>query len=81
MEHVWHKCKNEHCQVCEGGLGWCIVCNAFEGQLLTHCPGFRLNEDALNACYHGNVKDLAYFRAMVEHGAHIINGKLVWNRG
>lgn len=81
LQHVWHKCKNPECQCCEGGLGWCIVCDAFEGSLLTYCPGFKLNQDTIDACYHGNVKDLCYMRAMVEHGARIVNGELVWNRG
>jgi hypothetical protein len=80
MDHIWHKCHNEYCQICEGGLGWCVICNAFEGQLLTCCPGYKLNENALQECYHGKVKDICHFRTMVSLGAHIINGELVWNQ-
>lgn len=79
--HTWHECKQEGCYVCEGGLGWCIVCGAFEGSLLTHCPGFKLNPETIEACYNGNVKDLHRFRVMVSHGARIVNGKLVWDKG
>jgi hypothetical protein len=80
--HKWYKCKEfcaePGCMFCEGGLGWCTVCDAFEGQLLTTCPGYKLNEDALNACYHGNVKDLDVFRHAVSSGARIKNGRLLW---
>ena len=79
-EHVWYKCKPDcsGCMFCEGGLGMCIVCNGFEGSLLTHCPGYRLNAETLEACYHGNVKDLTAIRAYVAHGAQIKNGTLIW---
>lgn len=80
MQHVFHKCKNADCQVCEGGLVWCTICGGFEGSLLTYCPGYSLNENALNECYHGKVIDITHVRRMIEHGARIINGKLVWNR-
>ena len=73
MQHIWHKCNNE-CQVCEGGLAWCIVCDGFEGSLLTHCPGYRLSWETIQACYNGNVKD------MVQYKARIVNGKLAWKR-
>ena len=79
-EHVWYKCKPD-CSgrmFCEGGLGMCIVCNGFEGSLLTHCPGYRLNNETLEACYRGNVKDLTAIRAYVAHGARIKNGTLIW---
>ena len=36
-----------------------VVCNAAEGELLTTCPGYRLSQDALDACYFGNVIDFA----------------------
>lgn len=80
-QHVWHKCQKDRCYICEGGLGLCVVCGGFEGSLLTHCPGFKLNQETLDECYHGKVIDLYYFRVMVEHGARIVNGQLVWNRG
>jgi hypothetical protein len=80
--HVWHKCSPgcNGCQFCEGGLGWCTVCGAFEGQLLTTCPGYRLNEATLDACYRGNVRDLASYRQAIEHGATIRNGVIVWRK-
>jgi hypothetical protein len=83
LEHVWHKCQcyEAGCMFCDGGLGLCTVCGAFEGQLLTHCPGYRLSEETLEACYRGNVKDLAAFRVGVQHGARIVDGRLVWRSG
>jgi hypothetical protein len=53
---------------CDGGLGVCTVCKAAEGQLLTHCPGYALNEEALKACYNGNVKDFTVMKSWKEHG-------------
>jgi hypothetical protein len=57
--HRWYECSCNRvaCQWCEGGLGHCTVCGAFEGQLLSSCPGERLTEEALEACYQGNVVD------------------------
>jgi hypothetical protein len=63
---------------CDGGLGWCVVCGGFEGQLLSTCPGHKLNEETLNACYNGNVKDLNNFRNAVKAGARIENGQIIW---
>jgi len=68
MKHVFHKCKEPECYICEAGLGYCIVCGGFEGSLLTYCPGYQLNQETVDACYHGNVKDLEQFRKMVQHG-------------
>lgn len=46
--HVWFKCppncENLYCQFCEGGLGLCTVCDGFEGQLPTQCPGEKMTE-------------------------------------
>lgn len=80
QEHIWHKCKKpcDGCMFCDGGLGLCEVCGGFEGQLLTTCPGYKLNNEALDACYHGNVKDFAFFRYAVYHGGRIKNGRIVW---
>jgi len=63
---------------CDGGLAMCEVCGGFEGQLLTSCPGYKLNQETLDACYHGNVKDFIWFKKSIEHGARIQNGTLVW---
>lgn len=47
----------------------CRVCNAAEGELLSYCPGYRLNAETLDACYTGNVIDLEgqrrYRQAMI----------------
>lgn len=39
------------------GCSACRVCHAFEGSLLTWCPGHALSGEALDACYGGNVID------------------------
>ncbi len=46
MNHTLHKCSNEQCQICEGGLQSCIVCGGAEITLPTECPG-RWMTDAL----------------------------------
>ena len=45
---------------CKGheGLWECCVCGAAEGELLFWCPGYKLNADARDACFDGNVVDL-----------------------
>lgn len=66
LEHVWFKCPpgctRPSCNFCQGGLSLCIVCAAGEGELLSSCPGYGLNEDARTACYTGNVIDFEHFR-------------------
>lgn len=83
-KHVYHKCKKPcssqldgNCIFCDGGLAECVVCGAFEGQLLASCPGYMLNEEAREACYHGNVKDFVRLKQMKEHGYNI--RKKIWN--
>ena len=44
MKHVFHKCNEDRCFVCEGGLGWCTVCGGAEAELPTECPGRNLTE-------------------------------------
>jgi hypothetical protein len=69
--HVWFKCAwpcpRAHCHYCDGGLALCIICGAAEGELLSHCPGYKLNVDALFACHRGNVYDFSRLRAMREY--------------
>jgi len=43
MEHKFEKhinCDIPHCNICEGGLAVCTVCNCAEGSLATECPGY-----------------------------------------
>ena len=68
--HIWFKCSqpcNGRCQYCDGGLALCTVCGAGEGELLSHCPGFRLSFEARTACYSGNVLDFVYLRRLKKH--------------
>lgn len=50
--HVWHDCKvhghvnardefGNGCVSCDGGLGGCVVCGQWEGQLEDTCPGAK----------------------------------------
>lgn len=43
-------------------LGECTTCGAAEGELLSSCPGYRLNYETKEACYTGNVCDLEGWR-------------------
>ena len=47
IKHTYYECKcnGEFCQFCAGGLGWCTVCDGFEGELGTHCPGQKMTKD------------------------------------
>lgn len=64
--HLYHSgCRGityENCILCNGGLSKCIICGAAEGELLTFCPGYKLNGEAREACYNGRVVDLFYAR-------------------
>lgn len=40
----------------------CLVCGAFGAELLSSCPGYVLNKDALSACCIGKVCDLAFWK-------------------
>lgn len=39
MDHQWHKCNDETCLVCNGGLQHCNICHCAEGSLPSDCPG------------------------------------------
>lgn len=86
IEHVWFKCpkpcpdveRGDRCHFCDGGLSQCVVCGAFEGQLLTACPGYLLNYDAREACYSGNVYDFVQLREWKRMGYDI--RKKRWTR-
>ena len=73
LHHIYYKCpkpcRNQdsgNCMFCDGGLGHCIVCGGFEGQLLTYCPGYKLSEETLESCYRGNVLDFYYRSQMIK---------------
>lgn len=44
MKHVQHKCDEEGCCVCEGGLAWCTVCGGAEASMPTECPGVKMTQ-------------------------------------
>jgi hypothetical protein len=48
------------------GIAYCETCLAGEGELLSYCPGHRLNEHTLEACYRGNVVDFVYWKQLHE---------------
>ena len=60
IKHTWDQ------KTWDDGLAYCTVCKAGEGALLKWCPGFKLTEEAMEACYRGNVVDLDYFRSRKE---------------
>jgi hypothetical protein len=77
--HTWYVCARgcEGCQFCSGGLGWCTVCGAFEGQLLAECPGHKVNAEGLEATYRGNVADMPMWRSCLAAGLHRRKGRWV----
>lgn len=61
--HIWWQCScnEKDCNYCDYGQDppdLCSVCGAAYGELLLYCPGFKLNEEAKQACYEGNVLQL-----------------------
>jgi hypothetical protein len=43
--HNLHRCNEENCPVCRGGLSdlaLCTVCGGAEASMPTDCPGFRM---------------------------------------
>ena len=73
MNHEYFNCncKKDNCNFCAAGLYLCTICNAAEGELLTNCPGYKLNSEALEACYTGNVIDFTLMRNRVLNGYNI----------
>jgi hypothetical protein len=67
LKHVWYdcKCNRTGCQFCDGGLGWCTVCDAFEGQLLPECPGRKLTPAENDKNYADNI---AHWKALAAQG-------------
>jgi hypothetical protein len=53
LEHTYFvcKCNSPTCGFCEGGLSYCTVCCAGEGELLEECPGRKLTEEENKANY------------------------------
>ena len=54
-EHTWYECpphcEKHFCLFCKGGLGLCTVCNGFEGELPTECPGREMTKTEKDAIY------------------------------
>jgi len=67
IKHNFHACDSERCHICAGGLALCTVCRAAEGELLSSCPGYELNPEALGACYSGNVMDIEDYKSSVRY--------------
>jgi len=57
----------------EGELAYCTVCGAGEGELLSSCPGYRLDAETLEACYRGNVKDFIAYKRKAEYAKTIFD--------
>lgn len=41
--HTLHKCREDDCPICRGGLVLCETCGGAESSLTTDCPGIPLN--------------------------------------
>lgn len=42
QSHTLHRCEDQECMVCNGGLALCTVCGGGEASLPTHCPGRKM---------------------------------------
>jgi hypothetical protein len=38
-KHHLHRCDDEHCYPCRGGLALCTICGGAEASMPTDCPG------------------------------------------
>jgi hypothetical protein len=55
LKHVWHKCNEDDCFVCRGGLGLCTVCHGAEASLPTDCPGVAMTAEQQDAVQAGTL--------------------------
>lgn len=58
MKHKYEKhnnCIKLHCNICDGGLLLCTICNAAERELPTDCPGRAMTKDELEAVGDGKI--------------------------
>jgi hypothetical protein len=49
--HKLHRCNNDRCFICNGGLASCVRCGGGEGSLPTDCPGMRMSAMQCDAVY------------------------------
>lgn len=54
-KHVYHKCNDDRCCVCNGGLASCDVCGGGEASLPTECPGVGMTEEQSRAVRYGKL--------------------------
>ena len=55
MDHKRHKCGDDRCGVCRGGLFDCEVCGGAEASLPSSCPGVRMTADEMDAIQAGRL--------------------------
>jgi hypothetical protein len=53
--HVQHKCSDENCVVCNGGLSLCKVCGGAESSMPTECPGAKMTPEQAAAVQAGTI--------------------------
>lgn len=53
FQHKPHKCKDDRCQICNGGLFCCIKCGSAEGASTSDCPNEQIQADVLDLVYSG----------------------------
>lgn len=52
-KHALHRCNEDNCFVCDGGLGLCTVCGGAEASLPTECPQQRMSGEVQDAVQAG----------------------------
>lgn len=58
ISHVYLKhenCIEINCNICDGGLAICTVCECGEGELATECPGHKVHPDIRKLIYKGRI--------------------------
>ena len=53
IEHIYHKCNEENCSLCDTGLLICDVCGCAEGTLASECPGTLVPNSVQESIYNG----------------------------
>lgn len=72
--HKFHKCNDDRCSVCDGGLCWCTVCGQAEIELERECPGARSRSVYVAGTRHApSIADGSLVAALRADGVNVVS--------